>query len=402
MVGNPFIIKTFALFNRIRQLPGGLPLMIVALVLVIVYLLILTRPQLKPIDIAERVWVVETINARLENLSPDLTLYGIVFAGRQSDLRAQVTGNVVKVGEKYKQGGWVNAGDLLVQIDTFDYDNALAESNAQLAQARSKLELLKRDYVRAKELYRKKDASRQFLDTAELNLEQQSAIVTQREIQQKQSQRDLDQTQLLSPFDGVIDEVSAELGMQLSSNDKVALVIDTQRLEVRFSLSNAQFGRILQQDGGVIGRPIAISWQVGKKQLRYQGKIDRQGAQISSESGGIDMYAVITSSNNTLKKAPLRPGAFVKVIVADRSYDNVISVPSQAIYQGDEIYIVRDQRLQARKVNIVGRDGSQLLIRNNDDQALLANDEIVITQIREGGVGVKVESRPRPATKQVQ
>ncbi|ARN73955.1 efflux RND transporter periplasmic adaptor subunit [Oceanicoccus sagamiensis] len=390
-----------SLFKNIRQRRGGLPLMIIAVVVVVIYLLIVTRPRLEPMDLPERVWVVEAVTAQHRNIQPQLSLYGMVFAGRESDLRAQVSGNVVVVGEKYKEGGWVKAGDLLVQIDPFEYENTLIESRAQLAEARSKLDLLERDYVRAKELHRKKDASQQFLDTAELNLEQQKSIVAQREVGVKRAQRNLEQTKLLAPYDGVVDEVNAELGMRLSTNDKVALVIDTQRLEVRFSLSNAQFGRILDQDGSVLSRPVDITWQVGNKALNYKGSIERQGAQIASETGGVDMYAVINGSDVALA-TPLRPGAFVQVSVADRRYDKVLSIPEQALYQQNTLYIVKDDRLDARKVDIVGSNGKEILVRAMKNQTIADGELIVVTQIREGGAGIKVRvqqrtnSQPKP------
>ena len=384
-----------ALFQRIRQRRGGLPAMIVLLVAFIVYLLILTRPRLEPVELPERVWVVEAITAQHASIQPQLTLYGRVFAGRQSDLRAQVSGNVVAVGDKYKEGGWVETGDLLLQVDPFEYENSLAEKRAQLAESRSKLELLDREYQRAKELYRNKDASKQFIDTAELNLEQQKSIVTQRQVGLKRAQRDLEQTKLLSPYNGVIDQVSAELGMRLSTNDKVALVIDTQRLEVRFSFSNAQFGRIIDQDGSAMGRSVAISWRVGNKVLNYSGTIDRQGAQIASETGGVDMYAVIANAAQTIKDAPLRPGAFVQVMVADQRYDNVLAVPEQALYGNNRVYVVKDERLESRTVNIVGSNGNQLLIESANGDVIADGDLIVVTQIREGGPGIKVSVQQR-------
>ncbi|WP_145999162.1 efflux RND transporter periplasmic adaptor subunit [Oceanicoccus sp. KOV_DT_Chl] len=385
-----FFSSALKFFQQIRQRRGGLPLMIIAVVAVILYLLILTRPRLEPQDIAEKEWVVEAITAQYQTVQPQLQLYGKVFAGRQSELRTQVAGNVVAVGEKFLEGGWVEKGDLLLQIDPFDYQNILEENRAQLAEARSKLELLTREYIRAQELFRKKDASQQFLDTAELTLEQQKSIVVQKGVGVKRAERDLANTKLLAPYDGVIDEVAAELGARLSTNDKVALVIDAQRLEVRFSLSNAQFGRILQQRGTVVGQAVDIRWQVGEQQYRYRGVVDRQGAQIASETGGVDMYAVIHATEKELQKAPLRPGAFVEVSLADRSYNNVLVVPETAVYGRSEVYAVVSDRLETRAIKVLGSYGSDLIIQSNVEPVIKNGEPIVVTQIREGGPGIKV------------
>lgn len=380
------------LLQRIRRRRGGLPSLIALVVVLLVSLIIATRPQLKPVAVNEKVWVVEAIRAHHRSIQPALTLYGLVFAGRQSDLRAQVSGNVVAVGDRYKEGGLVDVGELLLQIDPFEYENTLVEKQALLDEARSRLELLDRDHVRARELFRNKDASKQFLDTAELTLEQQKSIVVQREVGVNRARRDLQQTKLLAPYNGVIDEVSAELGMRLSTNDKVALVIDTQRLEARFSLSNAQYGRILAQDGTIIGRSVDVIWRVGSNRLHYEGRVERQGAQISSSTGGVDMYAEL---NVTGAQLPLRPGAFVQITIADRRYHDVISVPEQALYDQDTVYVVKEQRLAARKVKVVGAEGSRLLIQSDGDTPIVDSDVLMVSQLREGGEGIKVSVQLR-------
>ena len=59
----------------------------------------------------------------------------------------------------------------------------------------------------------------------------------------------------------MINDVSASLGKQVSTfNDKIGEIIDINNLEVRFSLSKAQYGRLVEDDLSVIGRPVSIQW----------------------------------------------------------------------------------------------------------------------------------------------
>jgi RND family efflux transporter MFP subunit len=376
--------------SRLRSI--RLPILIVLVTLTIIFILIATRPRMRPVPVPERVWPVEVIEAHYGTVRPELRLFGEVTAGRRSELRPLVSGLIIEVGPNFRDGGIVGKGELLVQIDPFDYETALAEQRSILKEAEARLQLLKKDYERAKELRIENTVSEQFLEKAELEQVQQEAIVEQRGISVSQAQRDRTETRLLAPYDGVINNVSANLGSQVSGfgNDKVADLIDTSRLEVRFSLSNAQYGRLLESGDPVIGRPVRVSWTIGNETMEYDARIERVGAEIVSTTGGVEVYAVIESSGS---QTNLRPGAFVAVSLSDKIYQNVISAPESAIYGEDVIYVIKDERMVERRIHIQGYDGSNLLFTRAGDPPVEEGDLIVTTQLREGGSGAKVEVR---------
>jgi len=376
--------------SRLRSI--RLPMLIVSVTLAIIFLLIATRPRMRPVPVPERVWPVEVIEAHYGTVQPELKLFGEVTAGRRSELRPLVSGLIIQVGPNFRDGGIVRKGELLVQIDPFDYDTALAEQRSILKEAEARLQMLKKDYERAKELRIDNTVSEQFLENAELEVVQQEAIVEQRGIGVSQARRDRVETRLLAPYDGVINNVSANLGSQISGfgNDKVADLIDTSRLEVRFSLSNAQYGRLLEVGDPVVGRPVRVSWRVGNETMEYDARIERVGAEIVSTTGGVEVYAVIESSGS---QTNLRPGAFVAVSLSDKTYQNVISTPESAIYGEDVIYVIEDGRMSERRIQIRGYDGANLLFTRAGDPPVEEGDLIVTTQLREGGSGAKVEVR---------
>jgi multidrug efflux pump subunit AcrA (membrane-fusion protein) len=193
----------------------------------------------------------------------------------------------------------------------------------------------------------------------------------------------------VAPFDGVVNSISADLGKQLGNNDKVAEIIDTSSLEVRFTLSKSQYGRILEAGEQLEGRAVEVTWQVGAGTLAYDATVERVGAEIDPTTGGVDVYAVIKPDVETL----LRPGAFVWTRIADRKYENVFRAPESALY-GNEVYVVtKENRLSARPVTIHGYAGEEVLFSSAGEPVINDGDKVVITQIREGGAGIKVEVR---------
>jgi RND family efflux transporter MFP subunit len=381
------------LIARLRALAAtrfGSPALILGVVVLVIVGLVATRPRLQPLDKPERVWPVEAIIAKHQTVQPQLELFGEVVAGRHSELRALVAGPIVRVGENFRDGGAVKKGELLLEIDPFDYRTGLADQRSKLREAEVRLEVLRRDLKRAQDLIDRKLVSEQFLEKARLDVAQQEAIVEQRQIAVERASKDLADTRLTAPYAGVVDNVNANLGKQLSINDKVADLIDTSELEVKFSFSNAQYGRVLDSGEVLIGRPVKVLWQVGQERLAYDGAIRRVGAEIAATTGGVGVYAAIAAGSRQL---PLRPGAFVSVQVPDRRYENVLQAPESAIYGENRVYVVVDERLQDREVRILGYAGNDVLFASAGDPPIRDGDVILTTQLREIGTGVKVAVR---------
>jgi hypothetical protein len=103
----------------------------------------------------------------------------------------------------------------------------------------------------------------------------------------------------------------------------------------------------------------------------------------------VGVYAVIEATEPITF---LRPGAFVSVDLKDKVYENIIAIPDSALYDKNTIYIINgDDRLEARRIEIRGYDGSRILFHVTTDNPVDSGDRIMITQLREGGAGIKVK-----------
>ena len=219
-------------------------------------------------------------------------------------------------------------------------------------------------------------------------IEQQQATLDRLDWSVKKAERRLAETRLVAPFDAYVDNANAELGRTLGANDAVAMLIDENAIDVNFTLTDQQFGRIVARDGSVIGRKINVSWRVGETPIQYSAVVDRVDAQIDSNSGGVQVYARI---DNPRKPVPLRPGAFVEIEVPDVTFKSVMVLPVTALYNNDTVYLNVDGRLAPRQVELVGASGKDLLVRGS----LNPGERVVVTRLATPAAGVKVEeSKP--------
>ena len=390
--------------------------------------LIRTKPRVEPAPPTERVWTVNSVPVRLSDVQPDIRLFGKIFAARQVQVRALVPGQVVELHPNLVEGGLVRRGEVILAIDEFEYRSALKESEARLAEARARivereakrnaetqalrrdreiLAVLARDLKRARELRKRGNISIQSLDQKRLELsrqqraivlrrngidaeaarlEQEKATIERLDVAVQRARYDLQRTRLRAPFDGVFRNVTAQAGKRLGIADSVGNLIDTGRLEARFHISDAQYGRLTSTDRGVIGRPARAIWRVGQRKLVLKAVIARVGAQIDAASGGVELFARIDDREAALS---LRPGAFVEVHIPDRVYPDVARVPETVLHPGNVVYGVEDGRLVARRAEIVGRVGNDVLLRGE----LTEGEPLVTTQSVTIAPGLRVELR---------
>ena len=342
----------------------------------VISLLRATKDEPEVLIIPEKSWPVSVIEAQYSDVQPTLSLFGEVITSRRSELRSLVGGQVVQVGENFKEGAVVEKGELLLRIDDFEYRNAVIEESA-------KLEVMNRDFDRADELFKQGNISEQFRDNALLEKTKQELVLSEVE-------KDLRDTELFAPFDGVINDVQATLGKQVSTfNDKIGEIIDIKNMEVRFSLSKAQYGRLLEDTDKILGRKIEMSWTVGKRDLVFNASVSRVGAEITSNTGGVNIFANIVINGG--EESPLRPGAFVRLKMPDKTYESVVSIPETAVYEDKYIFIVNDQRLKKIMIEILGYDQSKVLVKPLDDSKIKNGDYVVVNQLREAGENVKVD-----------
>jgi len=387
------------------------------------------KPEVAKRPPQERVWAVQTMPVAFAANRPDLILYGETIPGRKLDLRALVTGEVVRVGEKFLEGAAVDRGDLLFEIDPFNYQGAVDEAAANLLEARARLQeveerirlerealqraneqldLAKRDLARARELQSRGNLSEKGVDDRALvvsqreqaveqrqsNLrieraraDQQRAVITRLEWRLRKARRDLENTKVYAPFDAYVSDVRVEVGHTVTANDVGASLLDRNWLEVKITLSNEQYGRLAEGDNDLSGHPVKVIWRAGSNVIEYPGIVERIAAEIDSSSGGVDIYARVQLPESP---ALIRAGAFVEIVAEDVEYANTVRLPETAIYNAQVVYVVVDGRLEERIIELVGHDGEDILVTG----ALEDGERVVVTRISEIGSGLKVEETP--------
>ncbi|UWQ59147.1 efflux RND transporter periplasmic adaptor subunit [Leisingera caerulea] len=378
----------------------------------------------------ERIFAVNVVTADLQTVAPELTAFGRVESRRTLELRTAVGGRVVQLSEDFEEGGTVRAGEVLVQIDPADAQSALDRAEADMMDARAEERDAGRALVLAQdELQATQDQAqlrerafqrqvdlagrgvgtaaavetaelaavqarqavisrRQAVSQAEARADQAATRVARAQIALDEAQRDLDDTTIKARFDGTLQAVSLVQGRLVSANEKIADLVDPDLLEVAFRVSTAQYARLLDAEGHLLRAPVRVTLDADGAGLSASGRISRASGAAGDGQTGRLVYA-------RLETAPgFEPGDFVTVKVTEPEVAAVARVPASALgADGSVLVLGEDNRLQALPVELVRRQGDDVLIRG----AGLEGREIVTGRTPLLGAGIKVRPLRRDA-----
>ncbi|MEO1200271.1 MAG: efflux RND transporter periplasmic adaptor subunit, partial [Pseudomonadota bacterium] len=217
--------------------------------------------------------------------------------------------------------------------------------------------------------------------------DQQQAALDRLAVVVSRAERDLSNTTLRAPFDGIVAGPDAEIGRLVSANDHVATLYARGGSEVRFTLTEADYAGLVASGESLIGRPINVVWSANGTLAPFPAEISRIAPEIDASRGSVALYADLS-----VEPEALRPGAFVEVRVQDRVYDDVAALPQTALYGTGTVYVIVDGRLLPRAVEVVGRDSGTLLLSGD----LADGDDVLVSRITEAGDGLAVDIVARP------
>ena len=360
--------------------------------------LLATQEVIEPQPRRETVRQVETVTVKLGDARPIYTAFGTVLAARTADLRFSISGEVESIANIFRNGRFVRKGDRLAALDTELLTIARNEINEQISNEKrnidsleTQLVLRQRQFDRVSEMKAAAVASDLRLDDANLALimarnalDQSQSYLRQLRLSLKRAERNLRESMLTAPFDGMLSDVSIGEGRVVSSANPLAVLTDLSSLEVSFVVP----AEVYAESTSLIGDPVSITWKAGGRSVQtVNGRIERAEGGVTAAEGGGRLYAALPVPDGDGRTA-IPEGAFVEVRLPTMLIEEVAVIPDVALFERDTVYVIEDGRAVARKVNVINRSDSLLYIEGD-----LQNGDVVITTRLPGlGKGVRVEA----------
>ncbi len=122
-----------------RLLIIGLPVAVLFAFIVVYVVLAAAAPKPERAEIVARPSAVFVTEAALSPVQLSVTTQGEVTPLTEIDLTAQVSGRITYVNPNFVDGGFFEAGEVLVRLEDADYRLAVTRAEALVAQSRQAL-----------------------------------------------------------------------------------------------------------------------------------------------------------------------------------------------------------------------------------------------------------------------
>ncbi len=325
-----------------------------------------------------------------DTITLDVKSYGIVKPKNHTELVAQVSGQVVSLSDQFVQGGFVKQGDILARIDPNDYEAALIEAEAGLAQASSALEIERAQVsVAQAEWDRIKGDSHQVIPSElylrKPQLAEKLANYRAAQASVKRAKRNLERTYIKAPYDAIIEERLISLGSVVNPGNSFGSLSSTSLAEIRLPVADKDL-QYLDNQG--IGANVSISAEFAGKQTTWQATIVRTEGVVDQRSRM--NYLVAQVATPYQQKNPLRFGSYINATIQGRALDNAIVVPHHLVKDNKIAVLQEGETLTFKTLHIV-REQNGMVIADNG----LANGEKLITSALEyptEGMAVKLDN----------
>ena len=276
-------------------------------------------------------------------------------------IMAEVSGRAVRV--EAIEGSYINKGDLIAQLDSRDYENALASVKAEY-------ELAKLDLERNRNLF-----NEQLITKAQLD--QTVAKVDTLDASMKNAELKLERAAIRAPISGLVNHLDVKEGLFINVNDPIGIILDNSRVKVTVGIPEADVNEIKK----LTLFDVTIE-ALGNRTLRGRKHFLSQNPETFAH-----LYQLEIEVDNS--NGAILPGMFARVNIIKREVKNSFSVPLYSVIsRNDEqyIYVEKDGIAQVRMVETGILEGWQIEI----EKGLSKGDRVIVVGHRNVDEGQKV------------
>jgi RND family efflux transporter MFP subunit len=395
----------------------------IVLGIAILFIMVGGRQPPQQAERSEPTRFVRIIEVVTTDFTPVAEGYGSVQPAKVWAAVSQVSGRVIEMHPRLRNGGIIVAGSELIRIDPDDYElkltqakNELAELNVQGDNAAASFQIEKRNLALAeKELARKQKLANQGTVSKSSADETERAMLSSRSLVQNlqntlsllpiqsklleskiiQAERDLANTRISAPFNlrvaGLVVEqqqfVSA--GQTLFSGDSLERVeitarvaaVSLKKLFINQPNLPVDISLLTNNLASFTGFKPTVKLDIGGDELvEWEAEFVRISDSVDVKTQTIGIVVAVDKPMEKIipgVRPPLSKGMFVQVSIAGHPQADSIVIP-RSVIRNNQIYLVdEDSRLQSRSIHRLYDQQQFSVIDGN----LKVGDKIVVSDL---------------------
>ena len=263
----------------------------------------------------------EVVTTEPTELRQMMQLTGTLRAVDQVTMKAKVAAEVRAV--MVREGEAVAAGQILVKLDTAEYDARVSQARGNLNNARAQLEIATKTRDNNLALVEKGFISKNALDNSASQYAAAKASVDAAQGALDIVLKSLNDTVSRSPISGLVSVRHVQPGEKVSIDSRLIEIVNLQKLELEAAVPSSEIARV------AIGQKVELSVE-GLPQ-HFDGKVVRINPSTQAGSRSVPVYVQVTNPQNLL-----RVGMFAEGRLLLSSKSGVMALPQSAVRKVNE------------------------------------------------------------------
>jgi len=272
-----------------------------------------------------------------------LPVSGTMQPVRQATVKAKVSGDVRQI--TVRDGDTVQAGQVLVRVDTADLDARLIERQGQLESAKAQLALAEKTLATNQKLLKQSFISQNAFDSSESSLNVTKGSVMSAEAQVRLAQNALKDAVVTAPLSGIVAKRHVQPGEKVAFDTPLVTVVDLREIELQAMVPAVDIPELKP------GMTVDLTVD-GFGDRKFTGRIERINPATEAGTRAILVFVGIPNPNNEL-----RGGMFATGRIALAASAPVLSLPAGAVRNeaGQTfVWAIEDGKL-VRRMIVTGR-----------------------------------------------
>ena len=318
-----------------------------------------------------------------------LPVSGTMQPVNQATVKAKVSGDVRQI--TVREGDSVQAGQMLVRVDTADLEARVLERQGQLQSAKAQLALAEKTNAMNQKLLKQNFISQNASDNAESSLEVAKGNLQASQAQLRVAQNALKDSVATAPLSGVVAKRHVQPGEKVAFDSPLVTVVDLKAMELQAAVPSSDIPEL--KPGMTVD--LAVD---GFTDRKFTGRIERINPSTEAGTRAILVFVGIPNESQAL-----RGGMFATGRIALAAGAPVPTLPSTAVRtEAGQSYVwtIQDGKL-AKKNVLVGRrddDAGRIELKT----ALPANTPVLAAKfdnLKEGAPALVRALEATPAKK---
>ena len=338
-----------------------------------------------------RVIVVQPTNVRLK-----VRAEGTVAPRTETELAPEVSGRVTMVSESLAAGGFFEEGEVLLEIDRREYELAVVQARAAIAQAELRLAIEEEEAaVARKEWESLGQGEPRPLVVRAPQIAEAKAMLAAAEAAFEKTEYDLERTVVKAPFAGRVREKRVAVGQFVSRGNSIARLYSVDYAEIRLPIPDSDLAYVnlplayRGQKERAAGPRVTLTANFAGKRHTWRGRIVRTEGEIDPRTRMVQAIAQVDDPYGEARpgRPPLAVGMFVQAEIDGNMAANVFVLPRIVLRSANQVLVVdKENRLRFRTVDILRTENDQVIIRSG----LKAGERVGISVVEAVVDGMKV------------